>query len=148
MKKNLFVIACCAPFFLTAQQLVQSQFNSGSVENNQSTYIIGEVFNQTYSLGTMTISESILEGITVTSTLATENFKVSFTKVYPNPVTQKIFYLETAINSKAYLYNTAGQLVKTVQLKKGKNTIRAPELHSGIFILKTESDFTTKIIIQ
>ncbi len=59
-------------------------------------------------------------------------------KLYPNSTTG-IFYIEAQSAGKSELYNFNGQLVKTVDLKAGKNEIDITTLSNGIYILKLDS---------
>ena len=61
--------------------------------------------------------------------------------VYPNPVKDQISVSSTADleNAQLSIYNTAGALVKTVQLNNGQNTINVGNLASGMYVMEVKS---------
>lgn len=131
---------------VSAQQIAVSQFNAGSHQSAQATYIVGEAFNNYYQFADGSLAESILGGA-ASSVLAVSNQAKQFTKVYPNPVTHQRFFVESPVSTNAYLYTISGRLLRTVELKRGKNTVDISTLSSGLYLLKTESGFMSKIII-
>lgn len=147
MLKIILIPAFC--FFvgsINAQQLAVSQFNAGSHQTAQATYIIGEAFNNAYQFTGGSFTESILGGAAASVLAVSSNAKQNI-KIYPNPVTQQKFFVETDRATKGYLYSVSGKLLRTVDFKSGKNTVEVASLISGIYLLKTESGFTAKIII-
>ena len=59
------------------------------------------------------------------------------TKVYPNPTTG-IFYIDSPEQETVMIFNIAGQFVKSVNLKAGKNTVDITTLPVGLYILKAK----------
>lgn len=148
MLKKFFI---SLPFLIvtsvSAQQIAVSQFNAGSHQSAQAAYIIGEAFNNNYQFAGGSLAESILGGA-ASSVLQVGNQTKQSVKIYPNPVSQQRFFVETPANTKGYLYSISGRLLRTIDLKSGKNAVEVSTLSSGLYLLKTESGFTSKIIIQ
>lgn len=147
MLEKLFIpVFCLWVCSISAQQLAMSQFNAGSYQSAQATYIIGEAFNNDYQFAGGSLAESILDGAAPSFLKVADNVKKTM-KIYPNPVTQQRFFVEIPISTKGYLYSLTGRLLRTVELKSGKNTVDVSTLSSGMYVLKTESGLTSKIII-
>ena len=60
-------------------------------------------------------------------------------KIYPNPVDATLF-INSEAAEQAYLYNTAGQMLKTIKLNKGTNSTDVSTLAKGLYILKVGND--------
>lgn len=73
--------------------------------------------------------------------LATGEAKVPNNKlnVYPNP-TNGAFSIKTEENISAEIYNMEGQIVKSLDLKKGINEENISELPNGVYLIKTLSE--------
>ena len=74
--------------------------------------------------------------------LATDDIKASKSKasnVYPNPTSGPLT-IETAENAKFEVYGQSGQLVKTIEAKKGVNETNISELPKGVYILKSSTE--------
>lgn len=59
--------------------------------------------------------------------------------VYPNPTSGPLT-IEAAENSKFEVYSQSGQLVKTVEARKGVNQTDISELPKGVYIVKSSSE--------
>lgn len=59
--------------------------------------------------------------------------------VYPNPTSGPLT-IEAAENSKFEVYNQSGQLVKTVEARKGVNQTDISELPKGVYMVKSSSE--------
>ncbi|WP_415325443.1 T9SS type A sorting domain-containing protein [Chryseobacterium sp. MMS23-Vi53] len=73
--------------------------------------------------------------------LATNDVKVSEKgiNIYPNPTTGPLT-IQTNENSKFEVYSQSGQLVKTIEAKKGDNETDISELPKGSYIVKSSSE--------
>lgn len=60
-------------------------------------------------------------------------------KIYPNPVDATLF-INSEAAEQAYLYNTAGQMLKTIKLNKGTNSTDVSTLAKGLYIFKVGND--------
>lgn len=83
-------------------------------------------------------------------TLGVGNFNTEKLRVYPNPVTQDVLYIENSGNDKfnVEIYNMLGQKVLTSQ---ANNTINVSELQTGQYLVKIYQNLSTtteKIIIR
>ncbi|KMQ68041.1 secretion protein [Chryseobacterium sp. FH2] len=78
--------------------------------------------------------------------LATNEIKVVKKEfsIYPNPTSGPLT-VKTGQNSKAEIYNMEGKLIKSVEVKKGENTINISDVPDGTYIFKTPSE-SSKII--
>lgn len=146
MKKILTIAPYFIGQFVFSQQLSAAQFNAGSHQSAQSAYIIGEAFNNEYQFTGGSLAESILAGA-APSVLAVANPTRNLLKIYPNPVAQERFFVNSPVSTRGYLYDAAGRMVKTLSLKHGKNTVEVFGLASGVYLFKMENGFTAKIII-
>lgn len=64
--------------------------------------------------------------------------------IYPNP-TNGAFSIKTDESSKAEIFDQAGRLVKSLEVKEGENKIDISELPAGTYLIKTASE-ASKII--
>jgi len=89
-----------------------------------------------------TYSDKLLSEETGSSKIESE-----MVTVYPNPATSYVDIRNPAIfiNKSAYLYDTAGQLVKTIQLNNEVTRINISHLISGIYFIKVENQ-TVKVV--
>ena len=71
-------------------------------------------------------------------TLGLDDVQVKSTRIYPNP-TNGVFYIDVNSNEVVSIFNIAGQLVKTVNVKTGTNAIDITNLASGLYIVKTKT---------
>lgn len=69
-------------------------------------------------------------------------------KVYPNPVVNGTMYIETQVDSKGYIYNTSGSLVKTIDLRKGRNMVSVSGIASGVYFIKTSTHEQARILVK
>jgi Secretion system C-terminal sorting domain len=60
-------------------------------------------------------------------------------KMYPNPTSGPLT-IEAAENSKFEVYSQSGQLVKTIEARKGVNQTDISELPKGVYIVKSSSE--------
>ncbi|AZA53261.1 T9SS type A sorting domain-containing protein [Chryseobacterium sp. G0201] len=60
--------------------------------------------------------------------------------IYPNP-TNGPLTIKTEENTKAEVYNQEGKLVKSLDIKKGINETNISELPTGVYIMKTASEY-------
>ncbi|MFY7814255.1 MAG: T9SS type A sorting domain-containing protein [Chryseobacterium taeanense] len=60
-------------------------------------------------------------------------------KMYPNPTSGPLT-IETAENSKFEVYSQSGQLVKTIEARKGVNETDISELPKGVYMVKSSSE--------
>lgn len=68
------------------------------------------------------------------------------TNIYPNPTSGPLT-IKAAENTKFDIYSEAGQLVKTIEAKKGVNQADITELPRGVYMVKSSSE-AYKIIKQ
>ncbi len=68
------------------------------------------------------------------------------TNIYPNPTTGPLT-IKAAENTKFDIYSEAGQLIKTIEAKKGVNQADITELPRGVYMVKSSSE-AYKIIKQ
>lgn len=73
------------------------------------------------------------------STLSTQEVEKEKLKIYPNP-TNGLFNIEIKEKTKISIYNSAGNLIRITDVKKGSNPIDITEFPKGIYIVKTESE--------
>lgn len=73
--------------------------------------------------------------------LATEDIKIQKNKIsmYPNP-TSGIFSIKADENTKLDVYSENGQLLKTIDAKKGINTADISEFQNGLYLLNSTSE--------
>lgn len=73
--------------------------------------------------------------------LATDEIKASKSKlsIYPNPTAGPIT-IKTTENTKLEVYSQAGQLIKTIDAKKGETETDFSEIPNGIYIIKSASE--------
>lgn len=58
--------------------------------------------------------------------------------IYPNP-THGLFTIKSEENSKAEIYDQAGKMVKSLEVRQGENRADISELPQGIYLIKTSS---------
>jgi hypothetical protein len=65
--------------------------------------------------------------------------------LYPNP-TKENLNIESAQNEDVLIFNSIGQTVLNLKLKKGLNNIPVQQLENGIYFIQTENGTTQKFI--
>ena len=85
--------------------------------------------------------------------VADTNVAADGLEVYPNPIKDGIINIESKLNiASGELYDASGKLVKaSTKISKGTSKITIPELKTGVYILKVQSDSGTvskKIIVK
>lgn len=147
--KNITLLSVLLFFgFTDAQQLLTDQFNSGSVQNQNGIYIIGEIFNQNYTLSNdETLHESILMINLTGESMMLNEIDFAEIKVYPNPAAHNI-YLNSEEQFQMEMYTMNGKMV----LKTFGNSIDVSQLPPSVYVLKGISvsgkRFTKKIIVK
>lgn len=139
-------------------KIAAGSFHSLFVKNNGTFWATGS--NSTAQLGDGTqVTKTTAVQITgaCSGALGTEgNYIEHNILVYPNPCNEYLFieltdnYLEYA-NTVAELYNTQGQLLRSIVLKSPNTTIQVDDLNTGIYfvtIKNPKGTFTKKIIKQ
>ncbi len=147
MQKIIILLIALSCGITQAQQLLTSQFNVGSNENNSGVYVIGEMFNQNYLLSNdTTLNESILMMVADENLNTYEWTKIDV-QIYPNPAKNNL-YLNSIEQFQIELYDMTGKLV----LQKTGNQIDISRLPNGIYIVKGNSvsgkQFAKKLIVQ
>ncbi|MDR2083554.1 MAG: agmatine deiminase family protein [Bacteroidales bacterium] len=73
--------------------------------------------------------------------LGIDDLVTSEIKIYPNPVSDKLYISYEGNNSvKAYIYNILGKQLKEVDLTNGINIIDVQDLSSSIYFLRIDTD--------
>ena len=75
--------------------------------------------------------------LVMTATLSTEDFDKEKIKVYPNPVTDLLHFVENQQIKRVSFYDTSGRLVKT-SITEGKNSIDVSTLEKGTYVVEYE----------
>lgn len=93
-------------------------------------------------LTAFTVGDDSNNGLTVGNTTAANDNTIS---IYPNPVGDVLNISYTAdVPATAHIFSTTGQLVKTLTLTGGVNTINVSSLNSGMYHLKVSSQNSVK----
>lgn len=75
--------------------------------------------------------------------------KVNKQWVYPNPAQETIYLHQSVLNAKKlFVYNMLGKVVKQVELTPNTETVDVSSLASGIYILRTDTNQTMRLIKQ
>lgn len=93
---------------------------------NKGFNIIGDNYNPSCNLATTEVPKAVK------------------TVTYPNPTTGLIT-VESTVNEKVYLYDSAGRIIKNMFLNKGKNLLDLAGIPSGHYVLKGNTVFTNII---
>jgi hypothetical protein len=91
----------------------------------------------------------LIDDISLTSTLSTENFDRLKVNMFPNPVKNTLTIETNSTIQKVSFYNVLGQEVLTTSPKNNSATIQTSELKRGVYIVKTDVDgviSTSKIL--
>ncbi|PLX05998.1 MAG: hypothetical protein C0596_16020 [Marinilabiliales bacterium] len=105
-------------------------------------------FQGTYNVD-ITITDAYGESKTITKSIhvvycddAIESESVCPVKLYPNPAKDKVYLdiPEAMAAETAEIYNSAGQLIKSVSVHKGLNAVDVSDFASGNYILKITTD--------
>ena len=130
---NIFILSCLT---LTAQEVVSSGGETNTVAEYEISWTVGEPAILTLS----NESNILTQGFHQTKLIVTpifslvNNLKI---KVYPNPLTQRVFIDVGKQQDFNYgLYSTDGRLLKTNILKESINEINMEALANGTYFLK------------
>ena len=94
--------------------------------------------------------ESARTAVTVTVGPATSvgSVETETFSVYPNPVTNGTFTVETEKAENAFLYDVNGKTIKAVTLLAGKNEVNIVKLPAGMYLLRTNSGKQVKLAVK
>ncbi len=84
-------------------------------------------------------------------TMAVNDLDHNFSKIYPNPVTNDLLYIDTNQNLKIEIYNVLGKKIITDEVNSNKNYLNLSKLNSGIYLIKignNKHSITQKLIKQ
>ena len=130
---NIFILSCLT---LTAQEVVSSGGETNTVAGYEISWTVGEPVILTLS----NESNILTQGFHQTKLIVTpifslvNNLKI---KVYPNPITQRVFIdVELQQNFHYELYNASGKLLKKNTLELAINEINMEALANGTYFLK------------
>jgi hypothetical protein len=71
-------------------------------------------------------------------------------EIYPNPTEDNFFIVQKTpipLQEKAYLFNTMGQLVKTISLTGEKTNVEVKDLTSGVYVLRI-GNVSKRIVVE
>lgn len=90
-----------------------------------------------------------LDGSSVFSSLVTvtNNNHNSNLQIFPNPVSNGVLHLVSANATQANIYSSAGVLVKSFSVQKGRNTIDIRNLSAGVYFVKTTDGKTSRFVV-
>ncbi|MBT8254195.1 MAG: T9SS type A sorting domain-containing protein [Flavobacteriaceae bacterium] len=79
------------------------------------------------------------------ATLSTNEFAISDSvRIYPNPVKDDVFYINSPQPIDVQIYSMLGQRVSTVSINSDSNSVRIDNLPSGLYLVEMKSgDVTT-----
>lgn len=135
-----FVDAVNADFRLAkVSEAIDKGINSNYNNIKYGSLLVNDTSKDFDILGKPRAEGNIDLGAVEFSTLGIEDQNVNKSlKVYPNPTTGA-FYIEVSQQEVAIVYNITGQLMKSVQLKAGKNQVDISNLQAGYYIIKTNN---------
>jgi len=147
MKKIIFLFGIISCTTIHAQQLFRSTFNAATNETGDGIYIVGEMFNQNYSLnGNGTLSESLLVFTNIGS-LHTSETELKNIALYPNPANEKVYW-KSPEKIQTLIFDISGKLV----LKSFDNQVDVSKLPAGTYIVKGQTSsgkiVTRKLVVQ
>jgi hypothetical protein len=89
-------------------------------------------------------------GLSLSSTLAVENYQINGLKIYPNPVEDILTINANEDINEIVIYNMLGQVVLNQKPNNRKNSIDIGNFKTGIYLakLKTDNGVTTKRIMK
>jgi hypothetical protein len=67
-------------------------------------------------------------------------------QVYPNPAHDAVNIRISNKNTAASIYNLQGELVKTLYLQEGTNSIPVSDLKSGLYLLNVTDGFGKRVV--
>jgi len=116
-------------------------FNNLSIDLNSN----ARIMNSTIDLGAFEWQSGNRTALTTGIADKTTVLKL---KVYPNP-SNDIFYVESKNNQNAEIYNSLGQMVKSVQIEANSiNQFDMKEMPNGIYILKLNNSTESITLIK
>ncbi|MBP92667.1 MAG: hypothetical protein CMC55_00955 [Flavobacteriaceae bacterium] len=144
MKQIILLFTMLLGNFLSAQQLVRDNFNSGSNENAFGVEVMGETFNHQAN-ATILIIETILDA-TYSETLSVlEEGTFQKIKMYPNPVESIInIEFETIFKGELSLIDATGKIILKKSINHIYTNINMSYLLSGWYILVISDDINHK----
>jgi len=132
---------------IQAQELLTSQFNAGSEENNFGIYVIGETFNHNYSISNEMILEESILMVFSNENLKTDDVENVEIQVFPNPANDNL-YIHSTQKIQTEIYDLTGKLI----LQTSENPIKTSVLPNGIYVIRISTNsgqyFTKKLIVQ
>lgn len=66
--------------------------------------------------------------------------------VYPNPSTSGRYYLNSSVDQVVKVLDMAGREIQTVFLERGEQEVDLSAYSKGVYLIKSESGFTTQVI--
>ena len=69
-------------------------------------------------------------------------------RLYPNPITNGTFTVESEKNTKAFIYDVSGHTVQKLHLTEGKNKVTMNSIFKGIYLLRTTEGRQVKFAFQ
>ena len=110
--KKIIVLIGLASTFGYSQQLYRQAFSSGLIESSYGISMLGEAFNNTYTVGGIIVTESILNMPFDENSLAISEVSLSNIIIYPNPASERL-YVKGDLSKKIEfkIYDNSGRMV-------------------------------------
>lgn len=133
-----FLLACAIT--INAQTSINSSGGKATGSGGSASYSVGQVFNQTYSSTSGTVSEGVQQPIELMATGVDniQSFLQAFA-VYPNPVKQYLHLQkkqEDGINTTYRLIDLNGKILKSGKVTSNLQTIDLQGFAASVYFLE------------
>ena len=144
MKKNiLFIGACllvCVFGGANAQTSVNASGGNATGSSGSASYSVGQVFNQTYSSASGSVSEGVQQPLELLTTGVDdiESFLQSFA-IYPNPVKQYLYLQkkqEDGVRTTYRLLDLNGKILQTGEVTNTLQSINMQKYAAAVYFLE------------